>query len=285
MKTSAKPQSGLLTIFFLMLMLAGCSSSREQTKIRQYKDTTLTADTARQHTLPASDALTREALLGKIKPYQDTGFVKIGRQYTDKSDTYLRKEAYHAFLRMAEAASNAGLPLQIISATRNFNDQKRIWENKWTGRQLVDGQNLSQTLADPAARAVKILEFSSMPGTSRHHWGTDIDLNSLNNAYFNAGRGLKIYEWLQSHAPAYGFCQVYTAKSDDRPYGYNEEKWHWSYMPLAGPFLKQYLAKVSYQDINGFQGAEVAEQINIIQQYVQGIAPACIERVQDKNQP
>ncbi len=285
MKTLANRRSVLGIKCVLLLIVAGCSSSREQAKIRQYHDTTRTASTASQHTLPASDVLSREALLGKIKPYQDTNFVRIERQYTDKADAYLRKEAYQAFLRMAEAASNAGLPLQIISATRNFNDQKRIWENKWTGLQLVEGQNLSQSIADPAARALKILEYSSMPGTSRHHWGTDIDLNALNNVYFSTGRGEKIYQWLQTHAAAYGFCQVYTTKGDDRPYGYNEEKWHWSYMPLSSRFLKQYLAKVSYQDIKGFQGAEVAGKINIIQQYVQGIAPTCLNMGEGETQP
>ena len=34
---------------------------------------------------------------------------------------------------MAEAAKKEGVILTIISATRNFESQKRIWENKWNG--------------------------------------------------------------------------------------------------------------------------------------------------------
>ena len=49
-----------------------------------------------------------------------------------------------------------------------------------------------------------------MPSTSRHHWGTDIDLNSLNNSYFSSGKGLKEYDWLTTNANHYGFYQVYT---------------------------------------------------------------------------
>ncbi|MFM9004881.1 MAG: D-alanyl-D-alanine carboxypeptidase family protein [Flavobacteriales bacterium] len=43
------------------------------------------------------------------------------------------------------------------------------------------------------------MKFSSMPGTSRHHWGTDIDLNSVEPSYFLSGKGLLIYQWLSAH--------------------------------------------------------------------------------------
>lgn len=178
---------------------------------------------------------------------------------------------------MATAARQEGISLQIISATRNFADQKSIWEAKWTGQRKVEGQDLSKTIPDPKQRALKILEYSSMPGSSRHHWGTDIDLNALNNAYFASGKGKQLYDWLQAHAATYGFCQVYTEKGPHRPHGYHEEKWHWSYMPLASRFLDQYERKVTYQDINGFKGADAAELIEIIPKYVRGIAPACKE--------
>ncbi|NJK84501.1 MAG: M15 family metallopeptidase [Saprospiraceae bacterium] len=47
------------------------------------------------------------------------------------------------------------------------------------------------TTPNPQERALKILKYSSMPGTSRHHWGTDIDLNSFSNSYFEQGEGKK----------------------------------------------------------------------------------------------
>ena len=31
-----------------------------------------------------------------------------------------------------------------------------------------------------------------MPGTSRHHWGTDIDFNSVDPAYFKTATGIKV---------------------------------------------------------------------------------------------
>jgi LAS superfamily LD-carboxypeptidase LdcB len=114
-----------------------------------------------------------------------------------------------------------------------------------------------------------------MPGTSRHHWGTDIDLNSLNNKYFSTGEGKEIYTWLTENASDYGFCQTYTLKDPTRPTGYEEEKWHWSYLPLARPFLDQYAQKVGYDDLKGFLGWETAKILRVIEDYVQSINMNC----------
>ena len=203
-------------------------------------------------------------LLGKFDPSADERFVKPDDRHTSGAarSQYLRKETYEAFVRMAEAAEKDGVKLIIISATRNFETQKSIWERKWRDEAAV---------ANPADRARKILQYSSMPGTSRHHWGTDVDLNSLNNEYFSSGEGLKIYEWLTAHAHEYGFCQPYTSKATGRS-GYEEEKWHWSYTPLSVPFLNQYLNTVTVADITGFQGSETAAAIDVIKNYVAGVS-------------
>lgn len=272
-----KNLSVFLISLSLLLSITTCSSQTDSTHVSQNTEDTLQEKTSNIANMADNDnlELSHEELLGKVKPWQHAGFTKIQSTYTNKSNIYLRKEAYEAFLQMAEAAAEEGLHLRIISATRNFQDQKWIWESKWTGQRTVDGQKLNQTIPNPAKRALKILEYSAMPGTSRHHWGTDIDLNALNNEYFASGRGKQLYEWLQNNANTYGFCQVYTEKGLERPYGYNEEKWHWSYMPLSSQFLRQYTAKIGYHDISGFKGAEAAEEIAVISKYVEGIAPAC----------
>jgi LAS superfamily LD-carboxypeptidase LdcB len=171
---------------------------------------------------------------------------------------------------MAEAAQSDGVTLVILSATRNFESQKRIWENKWKGRVVVEGKNL-MTIVDTESRARLILRYSSMPGSSRHHWGTDMDLNSLDNSYFETGPGRKVYQWLQAHAATYGFCQPYTSKESGRT-GYEEEKWHWSYLPLAKGFLQDYVRHIHYSDITGFDGSSTASGIGIIERYISGVA-------------
>lgn len=215
-------------------------------------------------------------IMGKFNPATHPDFEKIPIKYADRDGRYLHKETLVAFLKMWEAAQQEGIKLRIISATRNFNAQKGIWEAKWTGSRKVDGQNLSQTIPDPANRALKILEYSSMPGTSRHHWGTDIDLNALVNSHFEQGEGLKTYKWLVANAARFGFCQPYSPKGAERPFGYNEEKWHWSYLPIAKQLTQQ--AKVQLQNgmISGFKGAEAASQIDVVAKYVLGINQECL---------
>lgn len=211
-------------------------------------------------------------LLGKFDPATHVQFIKLDDAHTNGSarGAFLRKETCEAFKKMSDAAKKDGVNLVIISATRNFDAQKRIWENKWEGRTLVEGKNLT-TVKDQKERARLILLYSSMPSTSRHHWGTDMDLNSLENSFFESGEGLKIYQWLTTHAAEYGFCQPYTSKENGRT-GYEEEKWHWSYLPLSGEFLEQYLKQVSYSDITGFKGSNVASQVQAIKKYVAGVA-------------
>lgn len=211
-------------------------------------------------------------LLGKFDPATHSQFSKLSDEHAQGSAKggYLRTETYEAFVKMSDAARKEGVELIIISATRNFESQKRIWENKWEGRTLVEGKNLT-TVNDPKERARLILLYSSMPSTSRHHWGTDMDLNSLENNFFESGQGLKIYQWLTVHAAEYGFCQPYTSKANGRM-GYEEEKWHWSYLPLSGVFLVEYKKKVTYKDIKGFVGSDVAPSIDVIKNYVLGVA-------------
>jgi LAS superfamily LD-carboxypeptidase LdcB len=220
--------------------------------------------------------ITPEYVMGKFDPAKDTSFVVIDVKYADRAGLYLRSETYEAFKKMHKAAMEDGIKLVIRSATRNFDYQKGIWERKWTGARKVEGKNLSKAIPDHKTRALKILEQSSMPSTSRHHWGTDIDLNAFNNSYFEKGEGLKLYNWLQANADQYGFCQPYSPKGKDgRPHGYNEEKWHWSYLPIAVPLTDFAKANLSDDMIKGFKGAEVAPEIGVVEKYVLGINPQC----------
>ncbi len=231
-----------------------------------------------ENPLPTLDSsITLSYIMGQFDPAQDQRFVKIKAPYASRAGMLMRREAYEAFVNMADEAKAAGVSLVIRSATRNFKRQKSIWEAKWTGGRLVDGKNLSQSIPNPTARARKILQWSSMPGSSRHHWGTDIDINAFENSYFESGKGLKEYEWLQANASRFGFCQPYSPKGNERPAGYNEEKWHWSYLPLALPLTEQAELRLHNEDVKGFKGAETAPDIDIVRNYVLGINPVCKE--------
>ena len=201
----------------------------------------------------------KNLLLGKFDYKKDSSFVIISKKLSSK-EIYINKVVNDSFLKMAKNAKKDGITLIVVSGTRNFIEQKRIWERKWS--------NLTQL--SPVNKALKILEYSSMPSTSRHHWGTDIDLINLNNSYFNKGKGLEEYKWLSNNANKYGFFQVYTNKNEGRT-GYNMEKWHWSFKPLSDRYLELYLKNINYLDIYGFKGSDIAKEIDVINKYVNGI--------------
>ncbi|RLD66905.1 MAG: D-alanyl-D-alanine carboxypeptidase family protein [Bacteroidetes bacterium] len=217
----------------------------------------------------------KKYLLGQVNAKEGLIFARIEKPYTNKSTIFMHSEAYEAYKKMYAAASKEGIDLKIISAFRSFDHQKSIWEAKWTGTRKVLGQDLSKKYPNAEKRAKVILMFSSMPGTSRHHWGTDIDIYSLKDEDFLSGKGKVIFEWLSTHAHEFGFCQVYTPKPETRTTGYEEEKWHWSYKPVAMKYLDQYVKYINYKDITGFKGDRVAKQIKVIENYVLGINPNC----------
>lgn len=205
-------------------------------------------------------SFTKAELLGDINPASAKGFVKIKKKHTTKPQAYLRKDTYNAFKKMWKAAEKDGIRLVIISATRNRSYQGGIWNRKWN------------SFGGPEeTRASRILQYSSMPGTSRHHWGTDFDINDLENSYFESGEGEKVYQWMLANAHKYGFFQPYTRFDSFRDAGYREEKWHWSYYPQAEKLLRAYNHLVTYKDLKGFDGSEYAQKLDVINDYVNGI--------------
>ena len=83
----------------------------------------------------------------------------------------LLSEAATAFEKMKIAAQKAGFKIEIVSAYRSFNRQKDIWNRKYIANEIKG--------FSPDENIKKIIEYSTLPGTSRHHWGTDIDLSLI----------------------------------------------------------------------------------------------------------
>jgi LAS superfamily LD-carboxypeptidase LdcB len=250
----------------MILFLFSCADKEEvRTKV-----VLLPADTISENIAPTEKSIFSDVsfLMGKFDPSTHPDFVWIDSLYTDKSWIFLQKEAYDQFLSMRKHALSDGIELKILSATRNFDYQSRIWERKW--------KKLSkQGISNPKEMALEILLYSAMPGTSRHHWGTDIDLNYLSNAWFEAGKGKRIYDWLLQHAADYGYCQPYTPKDEHRTSGYEEEKWHWSYMPLAGKYYEGAQEYLNDEMISGFSGAESAKEIGVVEKYILAVDRRC----------
>jgi len=156
----------------------------------------------------------------------------------------LRKPAFNALKLMKLAAYRDGFDLKVVSAYRSYERQKGIWERKYF-RYTID-EDLS-----PIQAARKIVEYSTIPGTSRHHWGTDVDIidgyprnegDVLLPAKF-AGEGpyAPFKKWLDENAHTFGFHLVYT--DNPRRKGFKYEPWHYSFAPLSIDMLGQFRKK------------------------------------------
>ena len=200
---------------------------------------------------------------------KDSSFVQVDPKYTPQRApfNYLNREAYQAFIRMWEAAKNDGIKLVMISGARTFQTQNVVWTRRWNESQIAAG----------TGRVKNLLRYSALPGCSRHHWGTDLDLNANRTDYWRSATGLKIYKWLCENAHKFGFYQPYSAKgapgSGLREKGHEEERWHWSYYPLASVFMKEFADIMTDEDLKGFSGDKYISSLNVIDNFVLGVAP------------
>ena len=209
------------------------------------------------------EKIEKNILLGKFDYKKDSNFSIVSSKYSSKT-IYLRNEVLLKFDQMYNAALKDGIKLVIISGTRSFNHQKYIWDRKWAKNILK---------MDSISAVKEIMKYSSMPSTSRHHWGTDIDLNNLENSYFEIGEGKKIFDWLVENAFKYGFHMTYDNQEETKRTGYKMEKWHWSYMPISEQFLIQFNEYINCENISSFKGSKFAchPNVDVIKNFVNGI--------------
>lgn len=166
------------------------------------------------------------------------------------------------FLRLQKAAAEEGFNLQIISAFRDYERQLKIWNLKASGqRQLIDAEErpLDFSSLSPVEIVFAILRWSALPGCSRHHWGTDIDVYDANtqtpqevqlvpSETIGEGPSARLHDWLDSRInsnEAFGFYRPYAT---DRG-GVSPERWHLSYYSLSRRFLEAFTPSLFKKNI------------------------------------
>ena len=197
----------------------------------------------------------------------------------------LRATVCQAFKQMQVAAQADGIDCQIVSAYRGFEQQKAIWEKKWAGEKVlldINEQPLEFTTLSDSEKLHAILTWSALPGTSRHHWGTDLDVYDrhsvkqcgvafqLVKSEYNEAKGpcFALNNWLNQYAQDFGFSRPYQHYQG----GVAAEPWHLSYQPLSQQYgqmidlalLKQVLLE---QHISGLD-LILANLDSIYQRYV-----------------
>ena len=100
-------------------------------------------------------------------------------------------------------------------------------------------------------------------------------LEDFENSWFESGEGLKLFNFMETTGKSFGFCRPYTRKDASRPEGYNEEKWHYSYMPISKHYTDFAEKHLNNSLIKGFLGSEVANEIDVVNNYVLGINRSC----------
>lgn len=172
-----------------------------------------------------------------------TGFEQHHLQFAMGTHLLLPPVAL-AFTQLANAMARDGITLQIASAWRSFERQAAIWQAKCEGRRpvynIADQPIIISDLSG-LSKLEAIMLFSALPGASRHHWGTEIDVFDsaaipanyalkLHTAeYEETGPFYKLAKWLKHHAADFGFFLPYR----DYQGGVAAEPWHLSYRPLA----------------------------------------------------
>ncbi len=268
-----------LAVGLLYLVLLCCTCEARKPAAAEIKAGSRSAGNA------AASPAELSLLSGRFVPEKKSGFAAIPAKFTAGKTQYLDKRTLAALAKLAAAAHAAGFDIRVVSATRNFTTQKAIWEQKFNGQRSVGGKNLAATVKDEEKRALEILRFSSMPGTSRHHWGTDMDLHeakitgpALHNSTFKHGRGKEFHDWLRANGPSFGFCQPYGGDPAVRnegkfAHGYQEERWHWSYRPVSADYLRDYESNAAALMPKGYAGDKAAAHLYM--DYVRNIDPSC----------
>ena len=194
----------------------------------------------------------------------------------------LIKEAADAYTKMKVAASRDGVEFLVVSSYRSFERQLVIWNHKFKINSK-DGM-------DPLENIKKITEYSTIPGTSRHHWGTEIDLVSLQpkvegdvlltELFEGEGNYVTLKKWMDTNANSFGFFLAYP--NDSIRKGFHYEPWHYSYKPKSKSFLKNYL-KIDLKNIlmnkNIFGKELFTEQF--IQEYIEDYVLGVSSEIQD----
>jgi LAS superfamily LD-carboxypeptidase LdcB len=157
-------------------------------------------------------------------------------------------DAVEPFLAMKADAARAGLDIAITSAFRDFEAQQRIWNLKWTGQRPLydpDGVEREHASLTPASLMEAILCWSALPGASRHHWGSELDV--VDSAAMPEGYRVQLlpaeaepggvfhalHRWLDANMARYGFFRPYASFRG----GVHPEAWHLSFAPVAVPAL------------------------------------------------
>ncbi len=176
---------------------------------------------------------------------------RTDRQLITLGQHRVHHSLYAALNEMAFSAAQRGHTLTIVSGWRSHERQCVIWNSKVRGdRPILDdeGRTLRRSDLSDEQAMWAILRWSALPGASRHHWGTDIDV--IDGAALTRGGSCRLtrdeteaggifeqfHRWLDSYLELKNtlFFRPYCRED----WGIAPEPWHLSYAPMAMNYQK-----------------------------------------------
>ena len=173
-----------------------------------------------------------------------TGQVRTHIADVSDPECALHAHVVAPFLSLRRAALADGFDPVPHSSFRDFSRQLTIWNGKFSGaRPMVDasGSPLDVSALTPLERIEAILLWSALPGASRHHWGTDVDLvdrqatvpgyrvQLIPAEFAPGGPYAPLAGWLEANAARFGFFRPFRGVLS----GVQPEPWHFSFAPVA----------------------------------------------------
>ncbi|MCE0494476.1 M15 family metallopeptidase [Vibrio salinus] len=196
--------------------------------------------------------MTPDQLTGKVTTHLCSQL--IGRKHF-----LIHQNVTDDLTKLIHAANRDGFDFHIASGFRSFEQQLTIWNGKYSGQRTVLDSNSHPVdifTLNAEDKIHAIMKWSALPGTSRHHWGTDFDV--YDRAGLPDGVTMKLepweylqshqkpfYQWLVKHAVTYGFYFPYEQDLG----GVAIEPWHLSYRPVASDCLKSLSVELITQQL------------------------------------
>ena len=195
-----------------------------------------------------------------MNPAELTGRVRTHVADVSSPRCALHVHAVAPFLALRHAALADGFDPVPHSSFRDFARQLAIWNGKFSGaRSMLDtsGRPIDANELTPLQRVDAILLWSALPGASRHHWGTDIDIidghatapgydvKLTPEEFAPGGPYAALADWLETHAARFGFFRPFRGVLS----GVQAEPWHFSFAPVAENARRDLSPAVLYEAI------------------------------------
>jgi hypothetical protein len=179
----------------------------------------------------SEDAVVRE----RIKGIVDAKFSALAASYQE----WLKKQPKDVQKKLKAAGAGS---LTKASHVRTFTDQTGIARGE-----LAKKTTSKSTDAEIEKGVLDVMTTRSLPGFSRHAWGTDLDvIDPTRSRWEGSGDLTPVIPFLAAEAPTFGFFHPYGAAPPDKTQRhYVEEPWHLSYWPIAAVLQEEWTSRMT----------------------------------------